>query len=73
MYVADLERLLALSRHKVSGYADPVMLEQLIAALPPDYTWQLRLSTAGKALKISRCLEQIRMLMATAHNVSAIG
>ena len=64
-YVADLKRLLGLSGHKVSGDKDPVLFEQLLAGLTPEYSRQIRLTAAGKELKVSDCLESIRALRAT--------
>ena len=56
-YVADLKRLLQLSGHKQDGDSDAVVVEQVIADLPPEYARQLRMTLAGKKLTISACLE----------------
>ena len=70
-YVADLQRLLALSGHQQSSDDDPVVVEQLIAGLPTDFARQLRLSMAGKKLAISNCMEYVRVLRATSQDVRA--
>ena len=61
-YVADLQRLLSQSGHKVSGDDDTVVIEQFIAGLSRDFARSLRLSFAGKKLKVSECVEQVRAL-----------
>ena len=61
-YVADLKRLLELSGYKTSGDSDPVVIEQMLTGLPGDYAKEVRLSTAGRDLKISECIDKIRAL-----------
>ena len=70
-YVADLQRLLALSGHQQSSGDDPVVVEQFIAGLPTDFARQLRLSMAGKKLAISNCMEYVCVLRATSQDVRA--
>ena len=57
-YVADLRRLLALAGHQDKGNADPVVIEQFVAGLPVDFAKELRLSSAGQALNVSRLCGQ---------------
>ena len=65
-YVADLQRLLTLSGHNVAGDTDTVVIEQFVAGLPSDFARPLRMAFAGKTIKISECVEQVRALRATA-------
>ncbi|XP_065190928.1 uncharacterized protein LOC135821857 [Sycon ciliatum] len=66
-YVADLQRYAALSGHKPGGTAskDPIVIEQLIAGLQPEFGRQLRMSLAGQELTIPACLERVRALRAS--------
>ncbi|XP_065189595.1 uncharacterized protein LOC135820209 [Sycon ciliatum] len=66
-YVADLQRYAALSGHKPGGTAskDPILIEQLIAGLQPEFGRQLRMSLAGQELTIPACLERVRALRAS--------
>ena len=69
-FVADLQRLLERSGHMLSGDKDAVVIEQLIASLPSDFSKQLRMSLAGKELMISACVEQVRALRSSAADCS---
>ena len=69
-FVADLQRLLGRSGHMLSGDKDAVVIEQLIASLPSDFSKQLRMSLAGKELMISACVEQVRALRSSAADCS---
>ena len=46
--MADLKRLLQLSGHKQDGDSDAMVVEQMIAGLPPEVARQLRMTLAGK-------------------------
>ena len=70
-YVADVQRLLALSGHQQSSDDDPVVVEQFIAGLPTEFARQLRLNKVGKKLAISNCMEYVRVLRATSQDVRA--
>ena len=47
-YVADVQRLAALSGHDLTDDKGPMMVEQLIAGLPFNFTQDGRMVTAGK-------------------------
>eukprot|EP00117_Sycon_ciliatum_P010277 scpid12682/ scgid5529/ len=64
-YVADLQRLLGLSGHSATDDEDTVVIEQFISGLPVEFIQPLRMATAGKKLKVSECVEQVRALQAT--------
>ena len=63
-YVADLERLLAISGHSSGGDAgkDPVLIEQLLTGLPGNFAKEIRLSLAGQELTVSACLQRVHAL-----------
>ena len=63
--MADLQRLLTLSGHEVTGNEDTVVIEQLIAGLSPEFARSLSMAMAGKTLKIDECVEKVRALRAT--------
>ncbi|XP_065195680.1 uncharacterized protein LOC135827084 [Sycon ciliatum] len=44
---------------------DPIVIEQLIAGLQPEFGRQLRMSLAGQELTIPACLERVRALRAS--------
>ncbi|XP_065195653.1 uncharacterized protein LOC135827058 [Sycon ciliatum] len=73
VYVAELCRLLELSGHKSDSDTDPVVIEQLLAGLPIEFAKDVRLSMAGRDLKVSECLDRIRALRsATGTRVGAV-
>ena len=59
-FVANLKRLCELSGHKVVDNEDSVVIQQLLAGLPPDYNRQVRLSLVGKRTTISDCVGIVR-------------
>ena len=61
-FVANLKRLCELSGHKVVDDEDSVVIQQLLAGLPPDYNRQVRLSLVGKRTTISDCVGIVRAL-----------
>ncbi|XP_065182544.1 uncharacterized protein LOC135813373 [Sycon ciliatum] len=71
-YVADLQRLLALSGHAAGSDTDSVVIEQFIAGLGAEFARSVRMSMAGKTLKISECAEQVRALRTAAEACGAV-
>ena len=61
-FVANLKRLCELSGHTVVDDEDSVVIQQLLAGLPPDYNRQVRLSLVGKRTTISDCVGIVRAL-----------
>ena len=61
-YVSDLQRLLTASGHKVTGDKDAIVVEQLLTGLPFDYAKEIRLTSAGKELTVTDCVDKLRAL-----------
>ena len=61
-FVADLKRLCELSGHKVVYDDDSVVMQQLLAKLPPDNNCQVRLSLVEEKTMISDCVGIVRTL-----------
>ena len=70
-YVADLERLAALSGHSSTGDKDAVIVLQLISGLPPEFCREVRLGMAGKEMTVSGCLDLVRALKAAESDLRA--
>ncbi|XP_065196213.1 uncharacterized protein LOC135827687 [Sycon ciliatum] len=66
VYVSDLRRLLATSGHmETYDGRDPLLLEQFLAGLPPDFALQLRMQLAINDLTLAQCVGQVRTLRAS--------
>lgn len=62
-YVADLNRLLTLSGHKIDdAQKDAVLIEQFVNGLPAAYGRQLRMGFAGKTPTVKEYVEMVRAL-----------
>ena len=61
-YVADLQRLATLAGHDATGDDNSIIVQQLLAGLPPAWAQQIRLSMVGKALTVSASLELLRAI-----------
>ena len=62
-FLADLKRLLALSKHAVSADGkDPVLIEQFLSGLPVDMSKTLRLTHAADPQTISQLIAKARAI-----------
>ena len=65
-YVADLRRLLELSKHAISGDGkDPVLIEQFLSGLPTEVGKTLRLAHAADPHTISQLVSKARTMQSS--------
>ena len=65
-YVADLQRLLTLSQHRVADNGkDPVLIEQFLSGLPAEIGKTLRLAHAADEHTISQLVSKARTMQAS--------
>ena len=65
-YVADLRRLLELSKHAISGDGkDPVLIEQFLSGLPTEVGKTLRLAHAADPHTISQLVTKARTMQSS--------
>ena len=62
-YVAELKRLLVLSKHKIADDdKDPMLMEQMIRGLPRDFSREVRIQCSGNDMTITDIMTRVRAM-----------